>query len=263
MFHVRTFCSSALTTTRHPVAVPHRGERLRRRCGRSPRRSCRPTSCTATGEIVSREEAVSRGRASRSARIVERHPNSTWRPRARFLIGEAFYRESGVRQGRQGVRHLPRLLSASPDRRPRAVPAGHELLRPDQADRAGSGARPPRHSISSGSSSRNTPTAATPPTRWPRSTSAAARLAQKEVWVATYYFNQGNPSARPSASGVRAEGVPAHAGDPETLCHRWPRSTSPRARARKAVSCCRQLASITRATPSGDAARAQRLRTMR
>src|SRR4029450_1299822 len=44
-----------------------------------------------------------------------------------------------VRQGGEGVRDVPVLLPAPPDRRPRAVPAGHELLRSAQAGRAGPG----------------------------------------------------------------------------------------------------------------------------
>ena len=40
------------------------------------------------------------------------------------------------------------------------------------------------------------------------------RLAQKELWVAAYYINQGNPRGGPPAAGEGAEGIPPHARDP-------------------------------------------------
>ncbi len=40
------------------------------------------------------------------------------------------------------------------------------------------------------------------------------RLAQKELWVAAYYINQGNPAAARPAAGEGAQGIPAHPRDP-------------------------------------------------
>ena len=149
-----------------------------------------------------------------------------------------------VRQGHQGVRGLHVLLSAPRDLRPGPVPAGHELLRPDEAGGAGPGDHP------QGDGGLPVLVREYPESRYAADALAKidicrGRLAQKELWVAAYYINQGNPvrgaaAAREGDQGVSAHArdpggaVPAgrglpgrrpHRGSPARCSARWPRST--------------------------------------
>ena len=166
--------------------------------GRRPRRSCLPDELYARASRSLEQEAV-RGGARAVPQDRRASSQLDLRPARAVPDRRGVLPRGGVRQGHQGVRDLPGLLPPPPDRRPRPVPAGHELLRPDEAGRAGPGYHRARRSISSRSSSRSTPTAATPPTRSPRSTSAAGRLAQKELWVADLLLQPGQSRARPAS----------------------------------------------------------------
>ena len=169
----------------------------------SGRNRCRPPpTCTALGET---ELGRSRYADARAAfqKIVERHPAIDLCAAGALPHRRGVLPRERVRQGDQGVRDVPVLLPPPPDRRPRAVPARHELLRPDEARRAGSGDHRRRPWTPSRSSSGTIPIAATPATRSRRSRSAAAALPRRSCGSRATTSNQGNTSA----ARQRLEGV--------------------------------------------------------
>src|SRR5262249_5255599 len=119
----------------------------------------------------------------------------------------------GVRQGGEGVRGVPGILSSAPDRRSRPGPARHELLRPDEAVRAGPG--------SDGESNRTVPQARKgvpgEPIRHrrPREDRRVPGPARAEGTVGRDLLLQPRQSEhRPPAAGAGAEGLSANARDP-------------------------------------------------
>ena len=127
-------------------------------------------------------------------KIVERHPNSTWAPRARFLIGEAFYREAefdkAVKEFEIFLAFYPRHQIADLVQY-RLAMSYYDQLKPIEQDQ--------------GLTAKALDQFKKLVKEYPESryaTDALAKidicrgkLAQKEVWVATYYFNQGNAGA--------------------------------------------------------------------
>src|ERR671919_408210 len=127
-------------------------------------------------------------------KIVERHPNSSWAPKARFLVGEAFYREA---EFDKGVKEFETFLSFYPRHQIadlvqyRLAMSYYDQLKPVEQDQ--------------GLTTRAMEQFKKLVKEYPDSRYATdglakidicrGRLAQKEVWVATYYFGQGNPSA--------------------------------------------------------------------
>src|SRR6266850_1359531 len=97
-------------------------------------------------------------------KITERHPNSAWAPRARFLIGEAFYREA---EFDKAIKEFETFLAFYPRHeiadlvQYRLSMAYYDQLKPIEQDQG----------------------------------LTAKSLEQKELWVAGYYFNQGNTAA--------------------------------------------------------------------
>lgn len=127
-------------------------------------------------------------------KIVERHPNSAYAPRARFLIGEAFYREG---EFDKAIKEFETFLAFYP-RHPiadlvqyRLAMSYYDQRKPVEQDQ--------------GLTVKALEQFKKLVKEYPESryaTDALAKidicrggLAQKELWVATYYFNQGNPSA--------------------------------------------------------------------
>jgi outer membrane protein assembly factor BamD len=127
-------------------------------------------------------------------KIVERHPNSTYAPRARFLMGEAYYREA---EFEKAIKEFETFLSFYPRHQVadlvqfRLSMAYYDQMKPVEQDQ--------------GLTQKALDQFKKLVKEYPESryaTDALAkidvcrgRLAQKEVWVATYYYNQGNPSA--------------------------------------------------------------------
>ena len=194
---------------------PHRGERLRVSCGHSPHRSCRPTSCTARARRISRRSSISR-RAESFRKIVERHPNSTYAPRARFLIGEAFYREA---EFDKAIKEFDIFLAFYPRHQIadlvqyRLAMSYYDQIKPIEQDQG---------LTAKALDQFKKLVKEYPDSRY--ATEALAkidicrgRLAQKEVWVATYYFNQGNPSAARQRLEFVLKEYPRTLVIPETL----------------------------------------------
>src|SRR5207247_8663133 len=126
-------------------------------------------------------------------KIVERHPNSSYAPRARFLLGEAFYRDA---EFDKAVKEFETFLSFYPRHQIadlvqyRLAMAYYDQIKPIEQDQS--------LALKALEGFKNL-VKDYPESRY--ATDALAKIdisrgrqAQKELWVATYYFNQGNPS---------------------------------------------------------------------
>jgi outer membrane protein assembly factor BamD len=127
-------------------------------------------------------------------KIAERHPQSTYAPRARFLIGEAYYREG---EWDKAIKEFETFLAFYPRHQIadlvqfRLAMSYYDQLKPVEQDQA--------------ITIKAMDTFKTLVREYPESRYAAdalakidigrGRLAQKELWVASYYINQGNPAA--------------------------------------------------------------------
>ena len=127
-------------------------------------------------------------------KVAERHPQSTYAPRARFLIGEAFYREG---QFDKAIKEFEGFMAFYPRHQIadlvqyRLSMSYYDQMKPVEQDQE---------------ITRKSMEAFKVLVReYPESRYAAdalakidicrGRLAQKELWVAAYYINQGNPGA--------------------------------------------------------------------
>jgi outer membrane protein assembly factor BamD len=127
-------------------------------------------------------------------KIVERHPQSQYAPRARFLIGEAFYREG---QFDKAIKEFEGFMSFYPRHEIsdlvqfRLAMSYYDQMKPVEQDqeitRKAMGAF--RVLVREYPESRYAADALA------KIDICRGRLAQKELWVAAYYINQGNPSA--------------------------------------------------------------------
>lgn len=138
-------------------------------------------------------------------KVVERHPQSGYAPKARFLMGEAFYRES---QFDKAIKEFEGFMAFYPRHEIadlvqfRLSMSYYDQMKPVEQDQE---------------ITRKAMVAFKVLVReYPESRYAAdalakidicrGRLAQKELWVASYYINQGNPgAARPRLEKVVKE----------------------------------------------------------
>jgi outer membrane protein assembly factor BamD len=158
-----------------------------------------PTPILPPDELYSQGETELERRRYIEAReafrkIVERHPNSSWAPRARFLIGEAFYREA---EFDKAVKEFETFLSFYPRHqiadlvRYRLAMSYYDQLKPVEQDQG--------LTVKAIEQFKKL-VKEYPDSRYATEGLAKidicrGKLAQKEVWVARYYFDQGNPSA--------------------------------------------------------------------
>jgi outer membrane protein assembly factor BamD len=127
-------------------------------------------------------------------RIVERHPSSAFAPRARFLIGEAYYREA---EFDKAIKEFETFMSFYPRHeiadlaQYRLAMAFYDQIKPIEQDQtvAGKALDQFRKLVKEYPESRYATDALA------KIDICRGRLAQKEVWVANYYFVQGNPNA--------------------------------------------------------------------
>ena len=127
-------------------------------------------------------------------KVAERHPQSAYAPRARFLIGEAFYREG---QFDKAIKEFEGFMSFYPRHEIsdlvqfRLAMSYYDQMKPVEQDqeitRKAMGAF--RVLVREYPESRYAADALA------KIDICRGRLAQKELWVAAYYINQGNPSA--------------------------------------------------------------------
>ena len=125
-------------------------------------------------------------------RIVERHPNSSSAPRARFLIGEAFYREG---EFDKAIAEFETFMSFYPRHQIadlvqyRLAMSYYDQIKPIEQDQtlAGKALDHFKKLVKEYPESRYATDALA------KVDICRGRLAQKEVWVAAYYYNgQGN-----------------------------------------------------------------------
>jgi outer membrane protein assembly factor BamD len=127
-------------------------------------------------------------------RIVERHPNSSYAARARFLIGEAWYREG---EFDRAVKEFETFMSFYPSHQIadlvqyRLAMAYYDQIKPIEQDQtpAARSLEHFRRLVKDYPESRYATDALA------KIDICRGRLAQKEVWVASYYYVQGNSGA--------------------------------------------------------------------
>ncbi len=180
-----------------------------------------PTPILPAEELYATGEADLARRRYEDARkqfktIVERHPNSSYRPRARFLIGRAFYLEG---EFDRAIKEFETFMSFYPSHQIADLAQYHlamayyDQMKPIEQDQTVA-AKALEHF--------RTLVRHYPESRY--ATDALAkidicrgRLAQKEVWVAAYYFNQGNVGAARQRLELVLREYPRSLVIPETL----------------------------------------------
>lgn len=127
-------------------------------------------------------------------KIVERHPNSSYAARARFLTGEAYYREAefdkAIKEFEAFMAFFPRHQIADLVQY-RLAMSYYDQLKPVEQDQGltRKALEQFRKIVKEYPESRYATEALA------KIDICRGRLAQKEVWVANYYFTQGNPSS--------------------------------------------------------------------
>jgi outer membrane protein assembly factor BamD len=122
-------------------------------------------------------------------KIVERHPNSSYAPRARFLVGEAFYREA---EFDKAVREFETFLAFYPSHQIadlvqyRLAMSYYDQIKPIEQDQtlAAKALDQFRKLV------RNYPESRYATDALAKIDICRGRLAQKEVWIAAYTYNQ-------------------------------------------------------------------------
>ncbi|MBI1846027.1 MAG: outer membrane protein assembly factor BamD [Candidatus Rokubacteria bacterium] len=148
--------------------------------------------------------------------IVERHPNSSYAARARFLMGEAFYREG---EFDKAIKEFDTFLAFYPRHQIadlvqyRLAMAYYDQLKPIEQDQslAKKALEQFKKLVREYPESRYATDALA------KIDICVGRMAQKELWVATYYFNQGNPSGARQRLELVLKDYPRTLVVPETL----------------------------------------------
>ncbi|MBI4634899.1 MAG: outer membrane protein assembly factor BamD [Candidatus Rokubacteria bacterium] len=149
-------------------------------------------------------------------KIVERHPNSSLASRARFLIGEAFYREG---EFEKAIKEFETFMSFYPRHQIadlvqyRLAMSYYDQLKPVEQDQGLTvkAIEQFKKLVKEYPESRYATDALA------KVDICRGRLAQKELWVATYYFNQGNPGAARQRLELVLRDYPRTLVIPETL----------------------------------------------
>ena len=127
-------------------------------------------------------------------KIVERHPTSNYAPRARFLVGEAFYREG---EFDKAIKEFEGFLSFFPRHeiadlvQYRLAMSHYDQMKPVEQDQGIT----VKAIDSFKKLVRDYPDSRYASDALAKIDVCRGRLAQKELWVATYYLNQGTPVA--------------------------------------------------------------------
>ena len=126
-------------------------------------------------------------------KVAERHPQSTYAPRARFLVGEAYYREG---QFEKAIKEFEAFMAFYPRHEIadlvqfRLSMSYYDQMKPVEQD---------QEITRKAMESFKVLVREYPESRYAADALAKVdicrgRLAQKELWVAAYYINQGNPA---------------------------------------------------------------------
>ena len=149
-------------------------------------------------------------------RIVERHPESSLAPRARFLMGEAFYREGefnkAIKEFEAFMSFYPRHMIADLVQY-RLAMSYYDQMKPVEQDQGltQKALEQFKRLVKEYPESRYAPDALA------KIEIGRGRLAQKELWVAHYYYNQGNLGAVRQRLEVILKDFPRTLVVPETL----------------------------------------------
>jgi outer membrane protein assembly factor BamD len=148
--------------------------------------------------------------------IVARHPDSSYAPRARFLIGEAFYREAefdkAAREFEAFLAFYPRHQIADLVQY-RLAMSYYDQLKPVEQDQGLTAKALDQFKklVKEYPESRYAPDALA------KIDICRGRLAQKELFIANYYFGQGNPSAARQRLELILKEYPRTLVVPETM----------------------------------------------
>ena len=127
-------------------------------------------------------------------KVAERHPQSGYAPRARFLVGEAFYREG---QFDKAIKEFEGFMSFYPRHEIsdlvqfRLAMSYYDQMKPVEQDQEITRKAMEAFKVLV----REYPESRYAADALAKIDICRGRLAQKELWVAAYYINQGNPSA--------------------------------------------------------------------
>ncbi|HXA95379.1 MAG TPA: outer membrane protein assembly factor BamD [Candidatus Dormibacteraeota bacterium] len=138
-------------------------------------------------------------------KVVERHPQSGYAPRARFLIGEAFYREGAYEKA---IKEFEAFMSFYPRHsiadlvQFRLSMSYYDQMKPVEQDQEIT-----RKAMEQFKKLvREYPESRYAADALAKIDICRGRMAQKELWIAAYYINQGNPAAaRPRLEKVVKE----------------------------------------------------------
>jgi outer membrane protein assembly factor BamD len=224
----------------------------------------RPQPLLPAGDLYAQGEKELERRRYEDARtafkkIVERHPQSTYAPRARFLTGEAYYREG---EWDKAIKEFETFLSFYPKHQIadlvqfRLAMSYYDQLKPVEQDQA---------ITIKAMDAFKTLVREYPESRYAADALAKidigrGRLAQKELWVASYYINQGNPAAARQRLENVIKDYPRTLVIPEAL-YRLGDVYAGDGRSQEAQEAFRRLATEYAHTEWGRRA-AQRLKTM-
>ena len=156
----------------------------------------RPEVIPAAAELYERGETELNRKRYEEARtnfrrIVERHPESSYAPRARFLMGEAYYREAefdkAIREFEAFMSFYPRHMIADLVQY-RLAMSYYDQMKPVEQDQGltQKAVEQFKRLVKEYPESRYAPDALA------KIDVCRGRLAQKELWVANYYWTQGN-----------------------------------------------------------------------
>ncbi|HEV8473581.1 MAG TPA: outer membrane protein assembly factor BamD [Methylomirabilota bacterium] len=193
-------------------------------------------------------------------KVVERHPNSSYAPRARFLLGETFYREA---EFDKAVKEFEAFLAFYPRHQIadlvqfRLAMSYYDQFKPIEQEQAFAQKAHDQFKklVKDYPESRYATDALA------KIEVCRGRLAQKEVWVAAYYLNQGNPGGARQRLEKVIKDYPRAPVMPEALWLLADVNFS-EGRDKEAVDLLRQVANDYSYTEWGKRA-AQRLRAQR
>jgi outer membrane protein assembly factor BamD len=148
--------------------------------------------------------------------IVERHPNSSFAPRARFLVGETYYRDGdfvkAVKEFENFLAFYPRHQIADLVQYRLAMSYYDQLKRIEQDQ--GLTAKALEHFKKL---VKDYPESRYAPDGLAKIEICRGRLAQKELFIANYYFTQANPGAARQRLELILKDYPRTLVVPETL----------------------------------------------
>jgi outer membrane protein assembly factor BamD len=153
---------------------------------------------------------------ARFKEIVTRHPDSSYTPRARFLIGEAYYREaefdSATKEFESFLAFYPRHQIADLVQYRMAM-SYYDQLKPVEQDQGltRKALEQFKKLVKEYPESRYTPDGLA------KIDICRGRLAQKELFIANYYFTRGNPGAARQRLELILKEYPRALVIPETL----------------------------------------------